>query len=201
MFSKFKKLVGKKKDKKIMKVSKFMNENPTYDKYKIGIGSYGFPTINDWNDGTNLFIGNYCSFADNITILLGGEHHTDWITTYPFKTLGNPDFNLNCDRKSKGDVVIKNDVWISKNVIILSGVVIGNGAVIGAGSVVTKNVPSYSIVAGNPAKIIKYRFNSEEIASLKKIAWWDWPSEKIEKNRNSLLSNQIDEFIIQNLNE
>lgn len=76
---------------------------------------------------------------------------------------------------------IGNDVWIGRNVIVLPGVSIGNGAVVGAGSVVTKNVEKYSIVAGNPARPIRYRFTSEQIEKLEKIKWWDWDIAKIKK--------------------
>ena len=92
-------------------------------------------------------------------------------------------------------VLIGNDVWIGLNAIILSGVQIGNGAVIGAGSVVVKNVPAYSIVAGNPAKVIGSRFSIEIIAKLEKIKWWNWPHDRVIKALPQLLSNSIDEFI------
>ena len=76
---------------------------------------------------------------------------------------------------------IGNDVWIGRSAIVLSGTSIGNGAVIGAGSVVTKDVPDYAIVAGNPAKLIRYRFDEQTIKELQSLKWWDWPDEKIER--------------------
>jgi acetyltransferase-like isoleucine patch superfamily enzyme len=91
---------------------------------------------------------------------------------------------------SKGIIEIGNDVWIGTSAIILSGVKIGHGAVVAAGSIVTKSVPPYAIVGGNPAKIIKYRLSEEKIEELLEMKWWDWSEEKIKKN--------IDFFSIKN---
>ena len=92
---------------------------------------------------------------------------------------------------SKGEIVIEDDVWIGSNSVILSGVKIGRGAVIGAGSIVTKNVPKYAIVAGNPAKVIKMRFNDEEISKLEKLKWWEWSYDRIKENADFLKDNFI----------
>lgn len=176
----------------------YLSDDIRYAKYKIGKGSYGKPKIHNFDDGTTLVIGNYCSIASNVTILLGGEHHSDWLTTYPFFTLAEEAKNLSIDKKSKGDVIIGNDVWIGLNSTILSGVKIGDGAIIGAGSVVTKDVPNYAICAGNPARLIKYRFDSDSIEKLNKIAWWNWDEERIIKNYPNLLSNNLTKFIDEN---
>ncbi|MBN2965577.1 CatB-related O-acetyltransferase, partial [Sulfurospirillum sp. T05] len=85
---------------------------------------------------------------------------------------------------SKGDIIIEDDVWIGSNCVILSGVTIGRGSVIGAGSVVTKNIPKYSIVGGNPAKVIKNRFNHETICLIENLKWWDWGIDKIKSNKD-----------------
>ena len=142
-----------------------------------------------------LRIGRFCSIAKGVKIYLGGDHRTDWVTAYPFSPLFDqiekyPDYHV-----SKGDVVIGHDVWIGDDAIILSGVNIGNGSVIGARSVVTKNVSPYSIVAGNPARFVKYRFNNEIIEDLEKIAWWDWPINKVHEALPFLLSSNISSFI------
>jgi hypothetical protein len=127
-------------------------------------------------DGTlpEIKIGKYCSIATNCTFILS-NHDASLVTTSPcnFKSVfshgvGNP------SSFSRGDIVIGNDVWIGANVTIVDNVTIGNGAVIAAGSIVTKNVPAYAIVGGNPARIIKYRFTEEQITALETIQWWNF---------------------------
>ena len=98
----------------------------------------------------------------------------------------------------KGDISIENDVWVGATSTIMSGVKISNGAVIGGGSVVTKDVPPYAIVVGNPAKVVKYRFNEEQIDKLLRIAWWDWEEEQIKENAMLLWSDDINKFIEKN---
>jgi carbonic anhydrase/acetyltransferase-like protein (isoleucine patch superfamily) len=85
--------------------------------------------------------------------------------------------------RTKGSIVVGNDVWVGTRAIILSGVTIGDGAIVAAGSVVTKDVPPYAIVAGNPARLIRYRFSDETIAAMCRIRWWDWPLEVIEQEK------------------
>ena len=92
---------------------------------------------------------------------------------------------------SKGDIVIGNDVWLGYRSVILAGVTIGDGAIVGAYSVVTKDVPPYTIVAGNPAKEIRRRFSEAEIARLLELRWWDWPIEKITENVHLLTGNTV----------
>ena len=128
----------------------------TNSQIDVGDFTYGQPIVHIWDEATKLKIGKFCSIGGNVQILLGGEHHHEWITTYPFDVLLD-----GMTAKSKGDVEIGNDVWIGDDAMILSGVRIGDGAVIGAGSVVTKDVKDYTIVGGAPAKFISRRWDDE----------------------------------------
>ena len=173
----------------------FMNTNKRYLKYQIGDWTYGTPEVFSWREGTTLKIGRFCAIADGVKILLGGEHRIDWVTTYPFSRLFSKAKRFTGHPRSRGDVIIGNDVWIGTDALILSGVEIGNGAVVAARSVVKENVLPYSIVAGNPAKRIKFRFSESLIEGLQKIAWWDWPLSKIEEAWPLLLSSDIEAFV------
>jgi virginiamycin A acetyltransferase len=171
----------------------FMKNNKRYAKYEIGDWTYGKPRIRSWREGATFKIGRFCSIADGVTILLGGEHRVDWVTTYPVNILFGGE-RVPGLPTTKGDVVIGNDVWIGQDALILSGVQIGNGAVIAARSVVKDDVLPYSIVAGNPAQHIKFRFSKSVIDDLQDIAWWNWPLSKIEEALPLLLSSNIEAF-------
>jgi len=180
------------------KEKKFYTKDILKDaRFEIGDFTYGEPEVLTWGENTKLIIGRYTSIADRVRIFLGGEHRTEWITTYPFPALtqywpegseiaGHP--------KTKGDVIIGNDVWIGSSATILSGVRIGDGAVIGANAVVAKDVPPYAIVSGNPARIIRYRFKRSLIKKLLRIKWWDWPEKKVRENINVLSSSDIEKI-------
>ncbi len=168
--------------------------------FEIGEYTYGTPEIFWWEESVTLKIGRFCSIAEGVKIFLGGNHRTDWVTTYPFSAkemtatwptateiVGHP--------TSKGDIIIGNDVWLGAHSSILSGISIGDGAVIGAHAVVTKDVPSYTIVAGNPAKIIRRRFSASQIELLLEIRWWDWEPEKIAHYLPLMCSPDIDRFL------
>lgn len=169
-----------------------------YKNVKIGDYTYGIPKIYSWDNSTRLEVGKFCSIADNVKILMGGNHRIDWLSTYPFNVL-NEKFPLGNRVKghpiSKGDIKIGNDVWIGNDVIILSGVTIGDGVVVAAGSIVTKSIAPYCIVGGNPARMIKQRFSDDEIVELLKIRWWEWPVEKINENIPLICSENIQTFI------
>lgn len=164
----------------------------------FGKYTYGQPNVVWQNNNATLTIGNFCSIATNVTIYLGGNHRTDWVTTYPFGHIHQNIFNhFNGEGhpSTKGNVVIGNDVWIGSNVTIMSGVTIGDGAVIANNSHVVKHVESYSTVGGNPAKLIKYRFTPQQIEKLLEIKWWYWDDEKINKMTPLLCHHNIDQFI------
>jgi acetyltransferase-like isoleucine patch superfamily enzyme len=150
------------------------------------------------SDTAKLYVGKFCSIAAHLTVYLGGNHRTDWITTYPFGHINQHIFNTfdgTGHPSTKGSVVIGNDVWIGNNVTIMSGVKIGDGAVIAANSHVVKDVEPYSITGGNPAKVVKYRFNPDQIQKLLEIKWWDWEDDKINKYAPQLCSTNINDFI------
>jgi acetyltransferase-like isoleucine patch superfamily enzyme len=166
-----------------------------YPQYRIGRGTYGGPTILSWNEGASLQIGNFCSIADGVTIFLGGEHRSDWVTTFPFNVLWPAASDIFGHPKTKGDVIIGSDVWLGNEAVILSGSKLGHGAIIGARAVVTKDVPPYAIVAGNPGRIVKYRFEPAVVDRLLRVAWWEWSDHTIEKFLPFLLSTDIDLFL------
>lgn len=164
----------------------------------IGRHTYGRPEIINFGEDCFLRIGKFCSISAGVTVMLNSEHRIDWVSTYPF-----PFFfakwpsakNIKDHAINKGDVVIGNDVWIGYRAIILSGVHIGDGAIVGAGSIVTKDVSPYTIVAGNPAKTIRKRFDDKTINLLLKIKWWHWSDKKIGENINLICNKNIDAFI------
>jgi acetyltransferase-like isoleucine patch superfamily enzyme len=161
--------------------------------------SYGIKNIRvrEWGEGADVKIGAFCSIADNVEIFLGGNHRTDWVTTYPFGHIHQDKFPWHGKGHpaTKGDVVIGNDVWIGSGATILSGVNIGDGAVISAKSVVVKDVPAYGIVGGNPAKLLKMRFTEDQIERLLNNPWWDLPESRINELIPLLCSNDIEALI------
>jgi len=171
------------------------NRNPNYAQHEIGDWTYGLPAVVCYGEGVKLKIGKFCSIADGVVFLLGGEHRMDMVTTYPLNAFFPFADNQTSHRKIKGDIIVGNDVWIGRNALILSGVTIGNGAVIGAGAVIAKDVAPYSVVVGNPAKRIRFRFHVDVIEELERIAWWDWPMAKIQESLPLLLSENIKGFV------
>ena len=136
----------------------------------------------EWN-GDRLIIGKFCQIAAGVEFVMNGANHQmNAVSTFPFYTMEG--WNMQAPEASdmplKGDTVIGNDVWIGQNAVILPGVHIGDGAIIGADSVVGRNVDPYTIVAGNPAKVLRKRFDDELIGLLLRFEWWNRSIEEID---------------------
>ena len=169
------------KDPRLVRISLFG------DNYMSNKDSFIFT---EGHHASKISIGKYVSIATGCQFLLGGNHNYKNVTTYlPF------DHSINeSNLYTNGDIIIENDVWIGMDCIIMSGITIGNGSIIAAGSVVTSDVQPYSIVGGNPTKLIKKRFSEETITDLINSKWWDLPIEKIEKNKY-IFSENVKKFI------
>ncbi len=157
---------------------------PAFTHPHISVGEYTYGLRRDcffsYHPDDRVRLGKFCSIAEGVRFVFG-EHRMDSISTFPFRALCGDDLP-HADALSKGNIMIGHDVWIGTNALILSGVTIGNGAVIAAGAVVSRDVPPYAVVGGVPAKLIRMRLNPGQITALEKIAWWNWPLEKIKKN-------------------
>ena len=143
--------------------------------------------------GDRLVIGRFCSIAAETRFLMnGGNHPTTWGTTYPFPIFGRGwEAAMPTSWPHKGDTRVGNDVWIGYGSTIMPGVTIGDGAIVASCSVVTKDVPPYAIVGGNPAKVVRYRFGEATIARLLELRWWDWPIERITARVADLCSDDV----------
>ena len=169
----------------------------------IGAGSYiGETRLNFASENAHLLIGRYSSLAFRLIFSIGENHNYRYVTNYPFRQREiKSKINLRSDWTDKNfyteanhyQIIIGNDVWIGSDVKILGGVKIGSGAVIGANSVVAKDIPPYAVVVGNPARIIKYRFDKETIKKFMQIQWWNWSTEKIWENVE--LFESLEKFI------
>ncbi len=156
----------------------------------VGYGSYfaAPPEVVAVGAKTRIAVGRYTSIALGCRFIVDAEHNPAWVTTSP------PPEPKDGHNATKGDVVIGSDVWIGAHATILSGVAIGDGAVVGACSVVAKDVPPYAVAVGNPARVVRYRFEPDLIERLLAIRWWDWPPEKITANKDLLWSERVREF-------
>lgn len=156
------------------------------------IGAYSYTGANTTIKAAD--IGKFCCLSWN-TSITGNEHDYSHLSSHPFTRLSSFGFVGSNEPLDKKHIQIGNDVWIGANTCILSGVKIGDGAIVGGGGVVTKDVPPYAIAVGNPTKIIKYRFSSEQIEVLLRIRWWDFPEEVIKKNI-TLFKKKLDDEVI-----
>ncbi|MBQ0084371.1 MAG: CatB-related O-acetyltransferase [Clostridiales bacterium] len=164
---------------------------PTIKNPNIIVGDFSYFSDTDFESrvthhydflGDRLIIGKFCQIGAGVNFVMNGANHQmNAVSTYPFYIFGSWEQNppQSCDLPIKGDTVIGNDVWIGQNATIMPGVKIGNGAIIGFGSIVASDVPAYTVVAGNPAKPIKKRFDDKLIELLERLKWWDKDPEEI----------------------
>jgi virginiamycin A acetyltransferase len=152
---------------------------------------YLYPFIGD-----KLRIGRFCALARGVKFIMNGANHQmSGISTYPFSIFAAGWESAQPkpgELPYKGDTVIGNDVWIGYDVLVMPGVTIGDGAIVAARSVVTADVPPYAIVGGNPAKVLRKRFDDETIARLLAIRWWDRPAEWITANLDVIRGGDVE---------
>ncbi len=143
--------------------------------------------------GDRLIVGRFCSIAAETRFIMnGGNHATTWFTTYPFPIFGNGWEAAQPDSwPNKGDTVVGHDVWIGYGVTVMPGVTIGSGAIVATGSMVTRDVEPFAIVAGNPAGLVRHRFDEPTRHALLEIAWWDWSADKITRNVRAICSGDL----------
>lgn len=154
---------------------------------------YHYPFMED-----KLIIGKFCAIATDVKFIMNGANHKiSGISTYPFSIIGNGWEKVipkSGQLPYKGDTVVGNDVWIGFDATIMPGVKIGDGAIIAAKAVVTKDVPAYTVVGGNPARVIKERFDTSTVKKLLNIQWWNWSVDKITTNLSIITSGNIEEL-------
>jgi virginiamycin A acetyltransferase len=147
--------------------------------------------------GDRLVIGKFCAIAEGARFIMNGANHAmSGFSTYPFNIFGHgweEGFDVRTwEAENRGDTVVGNDVWIGMEAVILPGIRIGDGAIVAAKSVVTHDVPAYAIVAGNAAKVVKMRFDDKTVKRLLKVAWWDWPQDKVSRNLDAIRGADIE---------
>ena len=162
---------------------------------EFGDFTYGHPLILQWGEGSKLHVGKFCSIAEGVEIMLGGDHRNDWCSTYPFNAwLPDVYGDIKGHPYSKGDIWIGNDVWLARGCKIMSGVHIHDGVTVAANAVVTKDVAPYTVVGGVPAKVIKRRFDKKAVDHLIEMQWWDWDLDHIAEAVPLLQADNIDKL-------
>jgi acetyltransferase-like isoleucine patch superfamily enzyme len=158
--------------------------------YQLGRHSYGELDVKSWERKEAVVnVGNFCSIGPGATVLIDGNHRMDTFSTFPFHIFPSTTNRQHWMPWGKETPTIGNDVWIGADALLFSGASIGDGAVVAARAVVTKSVPPYAIVAGNPARIVKYRFDEATIRDLLELKWWDLPDDVILQELVPLGSN------------
>jgi virginiamycin A acetyltransferase len=147
--------------------------------------------------GDRLVIGKFCAIAEGSRFIMNGANHAmSGFSTYPFNIFGHgweEGFDVaSWEKENRGDTVIGNDVWIGMEAVVMPGITIGDGAIVAAKSVVTHDVPPYAIVAGNAARVVKMRFDEATVERLLRLAWWNWPADKIGRNLDAIRGSDLD---------
>jgi virginiamycin A acetyltransferase len=140
-----------------------------------------------------LIIGRFCAIASGVRFLMPGANHADLgPSTFPFVIFGPPwaerTLDLVMSAPSRGDTVVGHDVWLGYQALVLPGVTIGHGSVVAAASVVAGDVPPYAVVAGNPARVVRRRFDDDDVARLLRAAWWDWPIDLVTEHARTIMA-------------
>ncbi len=151
-------------------------------------------------DVDRLIIGKYCSIGSGAVFMMAGNqgHRMEWVSTFPFYYQANIFKHAKNTFKKSGDTHIGHDVWIGSEAMLMAGVTIGSGAVIAARAVVTKDVPPYTVVGGNPAQVIRKRFDETTIAKLLALKWWDWAEEEVKSAMPHLCSENMESLLALN---
>lgn len=162
----------------------------------MGAHSYTAPTVHLYaGDKARVRIGAYTAIANDVHVLPGGNHHLDTVASFPLRQVLGLRGVADEQHPGKGDVEIGSDVWIGLGARIVGAVTVGHGAVIAAWSTVTKDVAPYTVVAGNPARPVRRRFDDATIAALLRIAWWDWPEDVVRRRAAELGARDIEAFV------
>jgi virginiamycin A acetyltransferase len=178
---------------------------PVVTSEKIEIGDYtyyddpGDPTAFEQNNvlygygPERLVIGRYCALAEGVRFVMAGANHPMLgPSTFPFGIFGGTwaetTMDLVMSAPSRGDTVVGHDVWLGYRTLVMPGVTIGHGAVVAAGSVVVADIPPYAIAGGNPARVLRMRYDEEGVARLLRAAWWDWPVELVTEHARTIMS-------------
>lgn len=174
-----------------------LSEMQARGRAQVGRHTYGNPVVRCYpGDTGTVSIGGFCSIADAVEIFLGGEHRTDFVSTFPFRARWELPGALEDGMPfSRGDVQIGNDVWLGRGARLMSGVSIGDGAVVGAYSVLATDVRPYAVVAGSPARERRRRFTEQTVEALLEASWWTWPDSELLALVDVLSSGRVEELL------